>query len=57
MNQALLTRLFKTIEGNQETPLIKIAFSIVEEEKRKGHTKLADKLISILNSNISKYAL
>lgn len=54
MNQALLTRLFKTIEGNQETPLIKIAFSIVEEEKRKGHTKLADKLISILNSNISK---
>lgn len=54
MNQALLTRLFKTIEGNQETPLIKIAFSIVEEEKRKGHTKLAEKLISILNSNISK---
>lgn len=54
MNQALLTRLFKTIEGNQETPLMKVAFSIIEEEKRKGHTKLADRLNTILNSNISK---
>ncbi|MBH1959067.1 MAG: ATP-binding protein [Flavobacteriia bacterium] len=54
MNQALLTRLFKTIEGNQETPLMKVAFSIIEEEKRKGHTKLADRLNTILHSNISK---
>ena len=54
MNQALLTRLFKTIEGNQETPLMKVAFSIIEEEKRKGHTKLADRLNTILYSNISK---
>lgn len=54
MNQSLLTRLFKTIEGDKETPLIKIAFSIIEEEKRKGHGKLADSLNTILQSNLAK---
>lgn len=54
MNQSLLTRLFKTIEGTQETPLIKVAFSIIEEEKRKGHTKLADSLNTILQGNLTK---
>lgn len=53
MNQVLLTRLFKSIEGNQDAPLMKIAFSIVEEERRKGHSKLADKLNSILKDNLS----
>jgi SpoVK/Ycf46/Vps4 family AAA+-type ATPase len=48
MNQALLTRLFKSIDGDQNSPLIKIAYSIIEEEKRKGHNNLADKLNSIL---------
>ncbi|MFP5437255.1 MAG: AAA family ATPase [Bacteroidia bacterium] len=54
MNQALLTRLFKTIEGNQETPLVKVAFSIIEEEKKKGHTKLADRLNTILQGSLAK---
>ncbi len=54
MNQTLLTRLFKSIEGGQNTPLMKIAFSIIEDEKRKGHSKLADKLTKILNDNLSK---
>jgi SpoVK/Ycf46/Vps4 family AAA+-type ATPase len=54
MNQAMLTRLFKTIEGNQETPLIRVAYSIIEEEKKKGHTKLAHKLNLILESNLTK---
>lgn len=54
MNQALLTRLFKSIEGNQETPLMRIAFSIIEDERRKGHEKLADRLNSILKENLSK---
>lgn len=54
MNQALLTRLFKSIEGEQDTPLMKIAFSIIEDEKRKGHSKLADKLTNILNDNLSR---
>lgn len=54
MNQTLLTRLFKSIEGEQNTPLMKIAFSIIEDEKRRGHSKLADKLTKILNDNLSK---
>ncbi len=54
MNQALLTRLFKSIEGEQDTPLMKIAFSIIEDEKRKGHSQLADKLTKILNDNLSR---
>jgi SpoVK/Ycf46/Vps4 family AAA+-type ATPase len=54
MNQALLTRLFKSIEGNQETPLMRIAFSIIEDERRKGHSKLADRLNSILKENLSE---
>jgi SpoVK/Ycf46/Vps4 family AAA+-type ATPase len=54
MNQALLTRLFRAIEGESNTSLMRVAFSIVEEERTKGHTKLADKLSSILSNNISK---
>lgn len=54
MNQSLLTRLFKSIEGDQNTPLMKIAFSIIEEERKKGHTVLADKLNSIIQENLSK---
>jgi AAA+ superfamily predicted ATPase len=54
MNQALLTRLFKTIEGNKEEPLIKIAYTIIEDERRKGHTKLADRLDTILEGNLAR---
>ncbi len=54
MNQALLTRLFKSIEGSENTPLIRVAFSIIEEEKRKGHIKLADRLNTILKETISR---
>lgn len=53
MNQVLLTRLFKSIEGDSNSPLIKIAFSIIEDEKRKGHTKVAEKLAEILRKNLS----
>jgi len=56
MNQVLLTRLFKTIEGEKDAPLMKIAFSIIEDEKRKGHAKLAEKLEKLLNSNLSRKA-
>ncbi len=54
MNQALLTRLFKSIEGEQDTPLMKVAYSIIEEEKRKGHSKLAEKLETILKQKLSQ---
>jgi len=55
MNEALITRLFKSIEGEENTPLMKVAYSIIEDEKRKGHSKLATKLNAILESNIDKY--
>ncbi|WP_421801043.1 AAA family ATPase [Flagellimonas sp.] len=54
MNQALLTRLFKSIEGDENTALVRIAYSIIKEEEKKGHSKLANKLNSILQSNLSK---
>lgn len=55
MNQALLTRLFKSIEGDENTPLVRIAYSIIKEEEKKGHSKLAGRLSSILENNLSKY--
>ncbi len=48
MNQELLTRLFKSIEGDRNSSLFKVAYSIIEEEKKKGHGKLAERLSSIL---------
>lgn len=54
MNQSLLTRLFKTIEGDSDTPLMKVAHSIIEDEKNKGHGKLADQLLTILRGNIER---
>jgi AAA+ superfamily predicted ATPase len=54
MNQALLTRLFKTIEGDSETPLIKVAHIIIEDEKSKGHDKFANQLATILRANIER---
>lgn len=54
MNQTMLTRLFKSIEGNKEEPLIRIAYTIIEEERKKGHLKLADRLDTILENNLAK---
>lgn len=54
MNQVLLTRLFKSIEGDENSTLVRIAHSIIKEEEKKGHLKLANKLNSILENNVSK---
>ena len=54
MNQALLTRLFKSIEGDKDSSLMKVAYSIIEDEKKKGHDKLASKLTLILEKNLEK---
>ena len=54
MNQSLLTRLFKSIDGNNDESLVKIAYSIIQDERRKGHDRLADKLDSILEGNLAK---
>jgi SpoVK/Ycf46/Vps4 family AAA+-type ATPase len=53
MNQDLMIRLFRAIDGSPEDDLVKIANRIIDDESQKGHSKLADKLKSILNSNIS----
>lgn len=54
MNQTLLTRLFKSIDGNRNDALMKVAYSIIEDEKEKGHVNLANKLNTILEGNLAK---
>lgn len=54
MNQTLLTRLFKSIDGNKNAPLVKVAYSIIEDEREKGHINLANKLNNILEGNLAK---
>lgn len=52
MNQDLLVRLFRSIEGERNDDVVKVAGLIIEDEKKRGHSKLADKLKSILDKNI-----
>ena len=54
MNQLLMTRLFKSMEGEKDSALIRIAYSIIEDERKKGHSGLADKLNSILTEKLGK---
>jgi SpoVK/Ycf46/Vps4 family AAA+-type ATPase len=56
MNQDLLVRLFRSIEGDKNDDIVKIAAKIIEEEEIKGHTRLASRLKDILNKNIQSYA-
>ncbi len=56
MNQELLLRLFRSIEGERNEDIIKVAESIITEESKKGHEKLADKLREILTRNINNYS-
>lgn len=53
MNQDLMLRLFRSIEGDRDDDVIKVASLIIEDEKKKGHEKLAEKLKYILDKNIS----
>jgi SpoVK/Ycf46/Vps4 family AAA+-type ATPase len=52
MNQDLLVRLFRSIDGDQNDDLIKVAEFIIEDERKKGHNKLAERLKGILSKNI-----
>lgn len=52
MNQELLVRLFRSIEGDPNDDIVKVASKIIEDEKIKGHGKLADRLKGILDRNI-----
>lgn len=55
MNKQLLTRLFRTIEGDSSDDLVKVAYSIIQNETELGHDRLAQQLKSILENNLSNY--
>ena len=56
MNQELLVRLFRSIEGEPTEDIVLVAEKIIEDETRKGHVKLANKLSEILKKNVSNYS-
>jgi SpoVK/Ycf46/Vps4 family AAA+-type ATPase len=56
MNQELLIRLFRSIEGDSSDDIVRVAERIIEEEKKKGHTKVALRLKDILDRNLQNYA-
>ena len=49
-----MTRLFRSIEGDRDDDIVKVAYRIVEDERNKGHDRLADRLIDILEKNIKR---
>ncbi|OQP49006.1 AAA family ATPase [Niastella yeongjuensis] len=55
MNQELLVRLFRSIEGEPTEDIVLVAEKIIEDETKKGHIKLANKLSEILKKNIKNY--
>lgn len=55
MNQDLLVRLFRSIEGEKNDDIIKVAEKIILDEEAKGHGRLAIKLKDILNRNLHSY--
>ena len=55
MNKELLTRLFRSIEGDKSDNIVKVAYTIIEDENERGHDKLATHLKSILEGNLKNY--
>lgn len=55
MNQDLLIRLFRSIEGDRDDDIVKIAEKIIEDEKHKGHNKLANRLKELLDKNLQTH--
>jgi SpoVK/Ycf46/Vps4 family AAA+-type ATPase len=56
MNQDLLVRLFRSIEGDKNDDIVKVAEKIISDAESKGHSKLALKLREILNKNLHSYS-
>ncbi|MEI8390774.1 MAG: hypothetical protein WCG23_12930 [bacterium] len=54
MNSDILKRLFRAINQENVDAIQKIALSIIENEKLKGHSKLASQLESLLVEKINK---
>lgn len=53
MNQELLIRLFRSIEGDSSDDIVRVAEKIIDDERKKGHDRLAEKLNTILKKNVS----
>lgn len=53
MNASLMKRLFKAINENGSESLEKLAYIIIEDEKKKGHEVLAQQLDKIINNKMS----
>ncbi len=52
MNQDLLVRLFRSIDGEKTDDIVLVAESIIDDERKKGHNKLAERLSGILQKNL-----
>ena len=55
MNQDLMLRLFKSIEGEPKDDIVKVAEVIIEDERQKGHNRLAERLKNILDKNLKAH--
>ena len=47
--------MFRSIEGEPNEDIVKVAEKVIEDEEKKGHQKLAEKLRTILTRNIQSY--
>jgi len=47
-----MLRLFRSIEGDPNDDIVKVADAIIDSERKKGHGKLADRLTGILKRNV-----
>ena len=56
MTESLLTRLFRSIEGSSQDDIVKVAYAIIEEEKKRGHNGVAARLNNILEKNVSSHS-
>ncbi len=55
MNQDLMVRLFRSIEGDPDDDLVKVAEKIIADEKEKGHLRLSERLKGILSRNVATH--
>ena len=52
MNKDILKRLFRSIDGNPEDDIVKVAHDIIKDEEEKGHHVLSKQLSAILEENL-----
>ncbi|WP_431126201.1 AAA family ATPase [Flagellimonas flava] len=52
MNKDILKRLFRSIDGNPEDDIVKVAYDIIKDEEEKGHHVLSKQLSAILEENL-----